>query len=109
MGSVPQGRTYSVINPLRREDRCGAQADLAEHTRGQSMRRANAFDKGKWPDDAGDRAAALFKLANLIEADMTVSQPLESQNQGKTIKTGPRRDIPVQCRQFAVHAARPAR
>src|SRR3989475_10764208 len=34
----------------------------------------------------GDRAAALFKLANLIEAGMDHLAPIEVQNQGKTIK-----------------------
>src|SRR5437667_9592108 len=42
----------------------------------------------------GDRAAALFKLANLIEADMDRLAPLESQNQGKTIKQARDGDLP---------------
>src|SRR5437870_3638547 len=42
----------------------------------------------------GDRAAALFKLANLIEADLDRLALLESQNQGKTIKQARDADIP---------------
>src|SRR3989442_15412818 len=42
----------------------------------------------------GDRAAALFKLANLIEAGMDRLAPIEVQNQGKTIKQARDADIP---------------
>src|SRR2546426_212316 len=42
----------------------------------------------------GDRAAALFKLANLIEAGMDHLAPIEVQNQGKTIKQARDADIP---------------
>src|SRR5204863_10155684 len=53
------------------------------------------FDQGKWPRmTPGDRAAALFKLANLIDADMDRLAPLESQNQGKTIKQARDGDLP---------------
>src|SRR3989442_7084859 len=42
----------------------------------------------------GDRDAALFKLANLIEADMDRLAPIETQNQGKTIKQSRDGDLP---------------
>src|SRR5207249_8178198 len=69
-----------------------------------------AFDKGKWPRlTPGDRAAALFKLANLIEADMDRLAPLESQNQGKTIKQARDGDLPfsVDNLRFMAGASRP--
>src|SRR3989449_6561667 len=57
----------------------------------------------------GDRAAALFKLANLIEADMDRLAPIESQNQGKTIKQARDGDLPfsVDNLRFMAGAARP--
>src|SRR3989442_1941530 len=56
----------------------------------------------------GDRAAALFKLANLIEADMDRLAPIETQNQGKTIKQARDADIPfsVDNLRFMAGAAR---
>src|SRR5437867_3795850 len=56
----------------------------------------------------GDRSAALFKLANLIEADMDRLAPIEVQNQGKTIKQARDADIPfsVDNLRFMAGAAR---
>src|SRR5438034_777229 len=70
------------------------QSDLQDTRAAIDAARA-AFDQGKWPRmTPGDRAAALFKLANLIEADMDRLAPLESQNQGKTIKQARDGDLP---------------
>src|SRR3989449_2963393 len=87
--------TYSVINPATGgKIAVVPQADLAD-TRAAIDAARDAFDKGKWPRmTPGDRAAALFKLANFIEADMDRLAPLESQNQGKTIKQARDGDIP---------------
>src|SRR5437879_12023248 len=56
----------------------------------------------------GDRSAALFKLANLIEADMDHLAPIKVQNQGKTIKQARDADIPfsVDNLRFMAGAAR---
>src|SRR5947209_3229070 len=79
--------TYTVINPATGGTIAAVpQSDLQDTRAAIDAARA-AFDQGKWPRmTPGDRAAALFKLANLIEADMDRLAPLESQNQGKTIK-----------------------
>src|SRR5439155_20864060 len=79
--------TYTVINPATRAKIAAVpQADV-EDARAAIDAAREAFDKGKWPRmTPGDRAAALFKLANLIEADMDRLAPIETQNQGKTIK-----------------------
>src|SRR6266702_8638529 len=63
--------TYTVINPATGGKIAAVpQADV-EDTRAAIDAARAAFDKGKWPRmTPGDRAAALFKLANLIEADM---------------------------------------
>ena len=87
--------TYTVINPAT-GGRIAAvpQADV-EDTRAAIDAARAAFDKGKWPRmTPGDRSAALFKLANLIEADMDHLAPIEVQNQGKTIKQARDADIP---------------
>jgi betaine-aldehyde dehydrogenase len=68
-----------------------------------------AFDKGKWPRmTPGDRAAALFKLAALIEAEIDRLAVLETKNQGKTIKQARDGDLPfsVDNLRFMAGAAR---
>src|SRR3989454_1358204 len=87
--------TYTVINPATGGKIASVpQADV-EDTRAAIDAARAAFDKGKWPRmTPGDRAAALFKLANLIEAGMDHLAPIEVQNQGKTIKQARDADIP---------------
>ncbi|HYT16985.1 MAG TPA: aldehyde dehydrogenase family protein, partial [Thermoplasmata archaeon] len=87
--------TYTVINPATGGKIAAVpQADV-EDTRAAIDAARAAFDKGKWPRmTPGDRAAALFKLANLIEAGMDHLAPIEVQNQGKTIKQARDADIP---------------
>ena len=87
--------TQAVINPA-------TSVKLAEVPKsGKTDARAaidaarEAFDKGKWPRmTPGDRAAALFKLASLIETEMDRLALLETKNQGKTIKQARDGDIP---------------
>ena len=87
--------TYTVINPATGGKIAAVpQSDLQDTRAAIDAARA-AFDQGKWPRmTPGDRAAALFKLANLIEADLDRLAPLESQNQGKTIKQARDGDLP---------------
>src|SRR5207247_5199278 len=66
-------------------------------------------DEGKRPRmTPGDRSAALFKLPNLIEANMDRLAPIETQNQGKTIKQARDGDLPfsVDNLRFMAGAAR---
>src|SRR3989449_3940238 len=101
--------TYTVINPATGGKIAAVpQADV-EDTRAAIDAARAAFDKGKWPRmTPGDRAAALFKLANLIEGDMDHLAPIEVQNQGKTIKQARDADIPfsVDNLRFMAGAAR---
>src|SRR5439155_1431874 len=101
--------TYTVINPATGGKIAAVpQADV-EDTRAAIDAARAAFDKGKWPRmTPGDRSAALFKLANLIEADMDHLAPIEVQNQGKTIKQARDADIPfsVDNLRFMAGAAR---
>src|SRR3989442_9581018 len=87
--------TYTVINPATGGKIAAVPQSDLEDTRAAIDAARAAFDKGKWPRmTPGDRAAALFKLANLIEADLDRLAPLESQNQGKTIKQARDGDLP---------------
>src|SRR5256714_5581453 len=87
--------TYTVINPATGGKIAAVPQSDLEDTRAAIDAARAAFDKGKWPRmTPGDRAAALFKLANVIEADLDRLAPLESQNQGKTIKQARDGDLP---------------
>src|SRR2546427_785814 len=101
--------TYTVINPATGGKIAAVpQADV-EDARAAIDAAREAFDKGKWPRmTPGDRAAALFKLANLIEADMDRLAPIETQNQGKAIKQSRDGDLPfsVDNLRFMAGAAR---
>ncbi len=101
--------TYTVINPATGGKIASVPQSDVEDTRAAIDAARQAFDKGKWPRmTPGDRSAALFKLANLIEADMDRLAPLESMNQGKTIKQARDGDIPfsVDNLRFMAGAAR---
>src|SRR5712691_3516434 len=101
--------TYTVINPATGGKIAAVPQSDLQDTRAAIDAAREAFDKGKWPRmTPGDRALALFKLANLIEADMDRLAPLESQNQGKTIKQARDGDLPfsVDNLRFMAGAAR---
>ncbi|HKW43067.1 MAG TPA: aldehyde dehydrogenase family protein, partial [Thermoplasmata archaeon] len=101
--------TYTVINPATGGKIAAVPQSDLEDTRAAIDAARVAFDKGKWPRmTPGDRSAALFKLANLIEADMDRLAPIESQNQGKTIKQARDGDLPfsVDNLRFMAGAAR---
>ncbi|HYS99527.1 MAG TPA: aminobutyraldehyde dehydrogenase [Thermoplasmata archaeon] len=101
--------TYTVVNPATGGKIASVPQSDLEDTRAAIDAARQAFDKGKWPRmTPGDRSAALFKLANLIEADMDRLAPLESMNQGKTIKQARDGDIPfsVDNLRFMAGAAR---
>src|SRR2546428_13535530 len=79
--------TYRVTTPATGGKIAAVpQADV-EDARAAIDAAREAFDKGKWPRmTPGDRAAALFKLANLIEADMDRLAPIYTPKQDKRIK-----------------------
>src|SRR3989442_3250220 len=102
--------TYTVINRATAGRTAAVPRSDLQDTRAAIDAAREAFDKGKWPRmTPGDRAAALFKWANLIEADMDRFAPIESQNQGKTIKQARDGDLPfsVDNLRFMAGAARP--
>jgi len=87
--------TYTVINPANGAKIAAVPQSDVQDTRAAIDAAREAFDKGKWPRmTPGDRAGVLFKLASLIEAEMDRLAPLESMNQGKTIKQARDGDLP---------------
>ena len=101
--------THTVINPANGQ----ALAEVPEGGEADARRAIDAardaFDTGPWPRmTPSERAAALLKLAALIEADMDRLAILESKNQGKTIKQARDGDLPfsVDNLRFMAGAAR---
>ncbi len=81
------GGTRTVLNPANNEpianvaDASATDADIAaDHAR-------RAFDSGPWPKmRAQERAALLFKLADLIDANAEDLATLETRNNGKPLR-----------------------
>jgi acyl-CoA reductase-like NAD-dependent aldehyde dehydrogenase len=99
------GETYTTINPATEE--VSAQVakgnerdvDLAV----QAARRA--FDQGPWPRmPAADRARLLWKLADLISANLDEMARLESVNTGKTLFDSGKVEIPFAAEVFRYYA-----
>src|SRR5207244_5834459 len=87
--------TYTVINPATGGKIAAVPQSDLQDARAAIDAAREAFDKGKWPRlTPGDRAAALFKLANLIEADMDRLAPIETQTQGTTTTQARDGDLP---------------
>ena len=104
-----KGETYAVINPADGSTIAQVPKGGEEDAKAAIDAARDAFDKGKWPTmTPGDRSAALFRLAALIEADMDRLAVLETRNQGKTIKQARDGDVPfsVDNLRFMAGAAR---
>ncbi len=101
--------TYTVINPANGQKLADVPKGGEADAKAAIDAAREAFDKGKWPRmTPSDRAAALLRLAALIEADMDRLGILESKNQGKTIKQARDGDLPfsVDNLRFMAGAAR---
>jgi acyl-CoA reductase-like NAD-dependent aldehyde dehydrogenase len=99
------GETYATINPATEE--VSAQVakgderdvDLAV----QAARRA--FDQGPWPRmAAAERARILWKLADLITANLEEMARLESVNTGKTLFDSGKVELPFAAEVFRYYA-----
>ncbi len=103
------GRERTLINPAT-----GAPADTVPEGDASDVQRAvaaakAAFDDGRWSRlGPGARAAALYKLADLLEAHLDTLAEIESRNVGKPIKLAHDSDLPfaVDCLRFFAGAAR---
>ncbi|MDE3230970.1 MAG: aldehyde dehydrogenase family protein, partial [Chloroflexota bacterium] len=85
--SAADGRIRTLINPAT-----GAAGDTAPECGAEDVNRAvaaakRAFEDGRWTGlGPGGRAAALFKLADLLEQHVDALAAMESRNVGKPIK-----------------------
>lgn len=88
------GESMEVLNPATEEPLARvAAAGAADVDRAVQAARA-AFESGSWSEiSAGERAAALYKLADRLEAATDELATLESQNAGKPIKLARDSDI----------------
>ncbi|HEY7850065.1 MAG TPA: aldehyde dehydrogenase family protein, partial [Ktedonobacterales bacterium] len=103
------GQTRTLVNPATG----GAGATVPE-CGVEDINRAvaaarRAFDDGRWTGlGPGGRAAALFKLADLLEQRLDELAALESRNVGKPIKLAHDSDLPfaIDCLRFFAGAGR---
>jgi len=103
------GQTRTLVNPATG----GAGATVPE-CGVEDINRAvaaarRAFDDGRWAGlGPGGRAAALFKLADLLEQRLDELASLESRNVGKPIKLAHDSDLPfaIDCLRFFAGAGR---
>ncbi len=103
------GQERTLTNPAT-----GAPAESVPEGGAEDIQRAvaaakAAFDDGRWSRLApGARAAALYKLADLIERELDTLAEMESRNVGKPIKLAHDSDLPfaVDCLRFFAGAAR---
>src|SRR6476469_4703919 len=88
------GESMAVLNPATEEPLARvAAAGAADVDRAVQAAR-NAFESGVWSEiSAGERAAALYKLADRLEAATAELAALESQNAGKPIKLARDSDV----------------
>jgi acyl-CoA reductase-like NAD-dependent aldehyde dehydrogenase len=99
------GETYATVNPATEEISARVakgderDVDLAV----QAARRA--FDQGPWPRmAAAERARLLWKLADLISANLDEMARLESVNTGKTLFDSGKVEIPFAAEVFRYYA-----
>src|SRR6266705_1534630 len=93
--SSSSGKTVDDIGPASGEAIARVPESTLEDVERAVVAAREAFDDGRWSDlTHGARAAALEKLATLIEAHASVLAELESMDAGKPIKLARDGDIP---------------
>ena len=103
------GGTRTLINPAT-----GAAGDTVPECSAEDVNRAvaaakRAFEDGRWTGlGPSGRAAALFKLADLLEQRLDELAAMESRNVGKPIKLARDSDLPfaIDCLRFFAGAGR---
>jgi aldehyde dehydrogenase (NAD+) len=99
------GETYATINPATEE--VSAQVARADERDVDLAVRAarRAFDEGPWPRlAAAERARVLWKLAELITANLDGMAQLESVNTGKTLFDAGKVELPFAAEVFRYYA-----
>jgi acyl-CoA reductase-like NAD-dependent aldehyde dehydrogenase len=99
------GETYATINPATEEESArvakGDERDIDAAV--QAARRA--FDQGPWPKmPAAERARVLWKLADLLTANLDEMARLESINTGKTLFDSGKVELPFAAEVFRYYA-----
>jgi acyl-CoA reductase-like NAD-dependent aldehyde dehydrogenase len=99
------GETYATINPATEEESArvakGDERDIDAAV--QAARRA--FDQGPWPKmPAAERARVLWKLGDLITANLDEMARLESINTGKTLFDSGKVELPFAAEVFRYYA-----
>jgi acyl-CoA reductase-like NAD-dependent aldehyde dehydrogenase len=99
------GETYATINPAT-EEVSARVAKGDERDIDLAVRAARgAFDAGPWPRmAAGERARILWKLGDLILANLDEMARLESVNTGKTLFDSGRVELPFAAEVFRYYA-----
>jgi betaine-aldehyde dehydrogenase len=93
--SAESKETYEVVNPATSEVIARVPKGGAADARSAADAAREAFDKGGWPRmSPPERAGLLYKLADLIEADIDRLATLETLQQGKPIKLSRDSDFP---------------
>lgn len=90
------GKTFETINPATEELIAQvAEGDAADIDAAVAAAR-DAFEHGEWSRmDARDRGGLLYKLADLIEAEIDELAALESLDNGKPIRDARAGDLPM--------------
>ncbi|HEV8311045.1 MAG TPA: aldehyde dehydrogenase family protein [Methylomirabilota bacterium] len=104
------GETYATINPATEEESArvakGDERDIDLAV--QAARRA--FDQGPWPRmTAAERGRLLWKLADLITANLDDMARLESINTGKTLFDSGKVELPFAAEVFRYYAGWPTK
>ncbi len=88
-------QTFDVINPATEAVIAKVAKGEKEDVKAAIEAARLAFDNGSWSDKTpAERAAALWKMADLVEKNVTRFAELESMNVGKTIKYSRDSDMP---------------
>ncbi|AMV38253.1 aldehyde dehydrogenase family protein [Planctomyces sp. SH-PL62] len=100
-----EGKTFATINPATEQEI----AQVAEGTAADidlAVKAARkAFDSGPWAKmDARDRGRLLYKLADLIEANIDDLAALETLDNGKPLKEARHGDLPLVVDVFRYYA-----
>jgi acyl-CoA reductase-like NAD-dependent aldehyde dehydrogenase len=99
------GRTFTTANPATEEPLTEI-AEAGEADVDAAVRAARkAFDEGPWPRMTGaERGAILWKLADLLAANLTEIAELETLDAGKPISDTTRVDVPITIAAFRYFA-----
>jgi len=90
------GRTFETVNPATEEVIANVAEGDAEDIDQAVKAARKAFDQGEWSKmDARDRGKLLYKLADLIEAEVDELAALETLDNGKPIRDSRAADLPL--------------